>query len=77
MLQFWHKKVEFQKKEQKNINNSLKDIETIMKIGNELLKDEVYLENIRNILEQDENKNWYLYFKTKLNDLEELFMLLY
>ena len=58
------------KKEQKNINESFKDIETIAKIGFELSKDNTSLESIKQLLEQDENKNLYLYFKDYLNDLE-------
>lgn len=58
------------KKEQKNIKNSFKDIETLARLGVEASKDEASIDNIRQILEEDENKNLYLYFKTKLIDLE-------
>ena len=60
------------KKEQNNIKSAFGDIETIAQIGFELSKDETSLEKIKQLLEQEENKNLYLYFKDYLNDLESL-----
>ena len=60
------------KKEQNNIKSAFGDIETIAQIGFELSKDESSLEKIKQLLEQEENKNLYLYFKDYLNDLESL-----
>ena len=58
------------KKEQNNINSSFKDIETLASIGKELLKEDASVDKVKEILEEDENKNLYLYFKTQLTDLE-------
>ena len=60
------------KKEQNNIKSAFGDIETIAQIGFELSKDEISLEKIKQLLEQEENKNLYLYFKDYLNDLVSL-----
>ena len=58
------------KKEQNNINHSFKDIQTLATIGKELLKEDASIDKVKEILEEDENKNLYLYFKTQLADLE-------
>lgn len=58
------------KKEQNSINHSFKDIETLASIGKELLKENASVDKVKEILEEDENKNLYLYFKTQLTDLE-------
>lgn len=60
------------KKEQNNINSSFKDIEVLEKIGIELSKENISLENIKKILEEKENKNLYLYFKDYFNDTKAL-----
>lgn len=58
------------KKEQNSINHSFKDIQTLATIGKELLKEDASIDRVKEILEEDENKNLYLYFKTQLTDLE-------
>ena len=58
------------KKQQKNIDNSFEDIKVLEEISNEILKDKPSIESIRTILEKEENRNLYIYFKEFLTDLE-------
>ena len=62
--------IRFLKKEQNNISLAFGDIETIAQIGFELSKDNASIDKIKIILQKEENKNLYLYFKEYLVDLE-------